>query len=271
MKGGSFLIQSQTKRERGKNMKEKNFYEEIKDWDFSMFEVIAEKLTNWDMYEILSSVTDKDSKILDLGTGGGEKLIKHFPAVKEILATDYSAAMIATANKNLQFSNRQNITFRVMDNLKMDTPKDYFDVVVARNTVTDPKQIYATLKNGGRLLIHGVDKYDCHSLKLLFGKGQNDLAKKPISIIDYENVLQAGFKEVELIPLYEKSYFKNKANLMAFLKKVPILDDLTDDELQTDFYKKNLDEAKIEEYINDNTYPQGILLQRRYYGISAKK
>ena len=133
-------MQSQTKRERGKNMKEKNFYEEIKDWNFSMFEIIAEKLTNWDIYEILSSVADKDSKILDLGTGGGEKLIKHFPVVKEILATDYSAAMIATANKNLQASNRQNITFRVMDNLKMDTPKDYFDVVVSRNTVTDSKQ-----------------------------------------------------------------------------------------------------------------------------------
>ena len=252
-------------------MKEKDFYEEIKDWDFSMFEVTDEKLTNWDMYEILNYVTNKDSKILDLGTGGGEKVINLFPMVKEILATDYSAEMIATANKNLQATARQNITFRVMDNLKMDTPKEYFDVVVARNTVTDPKRIYATLKNGGRLLIHGVDKYDCHSLKLLFGKGQGYHDEKPLSITDYENVLQAGFKEVELVPIYEKSYFKDKANLIAFLKKVSILDDLTDDELQTDFYKTTLDEAKINEYINDNTYPQGLLLQRRYYGISAKK
>jgi len=39
MKGGSFLIQSLIKNERGNNMKEKDFYEEIKDWDFSMFEV----------------------------------------------------------------------------------------------------------------------------------------------------------------------------------------------------------------------------------------
>ena len=31
----------------------------------------------------------------------------------------------------------------------MDTKDDYYDVVVARNTITDPKQIYKTLKKDG--------------------------------------------------------------------------------------------------------------------------
>lgn len=123
-------------------MKEKEYYEEIKDWNFDEFNIESENLTNFDMYEILKKLTNENSKILDLGTGGGEKLLKYFPNVKEILGTDYSEEMIKTANMNLLEANRKNISFRVMDNLNMDVSKNYYDVVVARNTVTDPKQIY---------------------------------------------------------------------------------------------------------------------------------
>ena len=46
-----------------------------------------------------------------------------------------------------------------------------------------PKQIYESLKNGGYLIVHGVDKYDCHELKLIFGKGQSFQDLKPILIM----------------------------------------------------------------------------------------
>ena len=248
------------------------YYEEIKDWNFEKFEIESEKLTNWDLYELLRQVTNKNSKILDLGTGGGEKLIKSFPECQEILGTDYSPAMIETANKNLKESKRKNITFRLMDNLHMDVPKDYFDVVVARNTVTDPKQIHECLKDGGYLLIRGVDRDDCWSLKMLFDEGQGYHDKKPISIIDYENVINAGFHEVELVPIHEREYFKNKTLFIDFLKKVPIIDDFSEEENDNnDYYKKEIDEELIDKYIKENTFNGKIRLIRRYYGIIAKK
>ena len=253
-------------------MKEKEYYEEIKDWDFSKFEIETESLTDFDIYELLNKVTTKDSRILDLGTGGGEKVLEKFPDCKEILGTDFAEAMIETANKNLIKSGRKNITFRFMDNLKMDVPDDYFDVVVARNTVTDPKQIYKCLKKGGYLIIHGVDKYDCHSLKLLFGRGQAVKDKTPISIIDYENVLNAGFKEVELVPIHKREYFKSKESFIDFLKKVPIIDDFSEDVGDgKQYFSTELDEKLIDKYIDENTFNGEIRLLRRYYGIIAKK
>ena len=90
-------------------MNELEYYEEIKDWDFSMFEIESEKLTKWDLYEILKKLSNKDSKILDLGTGGGEKVINYFPDCAEILGTDLSPNMVETANKSLEESGRKNI------------------------------------------------------------------------------------------------------------------------------------------------------------------
>ena len=251
---------------------EKEYYEVIKDWDFSMFEIESESLTNWDMYEILNEITTKDSKILDLGTGGGEKLLRKFPECAEILGTDYSKEMIKTAKMNLKESGRKNISFREMNNLKMDVEDNYYDVVVARNTVTAPSQILKCLKPGGYLLLRGVDKYDCWSLKLLFGKGQSYEDEKPISIIDYENVLKAGFKDVELVPIHEREYFKNKYLFKSFLKKVPILDEFSEEgEDNKDFYTNDIDDDLLDEYIKENTKDGKIKLLRRYYGIIARK
>ena len=56
-------------------MNELDFYNKAKNWDFSMINSEVENFTNWDMYEELKKYTNPDSKILDLGTGGGEKVI----------------------------------------------------------------------------------------------------------------------------------------------------------------------------------------------------
>ena len=254
-------------------MEEKEYYEQIKDWNFDEFQIETQKLTNWDMFEILKSITNENSRILDIGTGGGEKVIKYFlKDAKEIVATDFSKAMIETAKENLKKSGRKNITFRIMDNLHMDVPKEYFDVVVARNTPSCPKQIYECLKPGGYLIIHGVDKYDCHNLKKLYGKGQAYDDTTPISIIDYNAVIEAGFKDAELVPLYEREYFKNEELLYHFLLKVPILDEFSEEDGDVkDYYLKRLDKEKLHEYVLENTDEKGIRLLRRYYGITARK
>ena len=246
--------------------KEYDFYNEIKNWDFSDINRTEENFTNWDMYEILRNNLNSESKILDLGTGGGEKVLKYFPETKEIVATDFSEEMIKTANENLKKSNRKNITFRQMDNLNMDTPSNYFDIVVARHTYTDAKQIYNTLKYGGMLILRGVDKLDCWELTRLFGKGQAYKDSKPISLIDYENILDAGFKEVELVPIHIREYYKTKNDLLALLLKTPILCDFSDTEKN-----ERLNMNILDEYIKTHSYEKGILLIRRYYGITARK
>ena len=252
-------------------MSEKDFYNKVKNWDFSMINYEKESLTDFDLYDLLKENTNSSSRLLDLGTGGGEKVLKYFPDCAEIIATDFSEEMINTANESLKRSGKNNITFRTMDNLNMDTPDDYFDVVVARHTCIDAKQIYKTLKNGGKLLLRGVDKLDCWQLKRLFGKGQSYFDEKPISVIDYENILDAGFKHVELIPIHVREFYKTKEDLMALLLKTPILMEFSEVEENDNLELKGIDEKLIDKYIEENTFEKGILLIRRYYGIIATK
>ena len=122
------------------------------------------------------------------------------------------------------------------------------------------------------IFIHGVDQHDCYSLKLLFGKGQgfNDL--KPISIIDYEKVLEAGFKDVELVPIHTIEVFKNKSLLKQFLLKVPIIDNFSEESgFVKDYLSNEIENEKLDKYIEENSYNGKIKLTRRYYGIIAKK
>ena len=234
------------------------YYENIAHWTFDEYECREECLTDWDLYKILRSLAAPDSHILDLGTAGGEKIFSEFPVCAEILGTDYSPNMIDTARANLAASGRKNISFRVMDNMKMDVEEGHYDIVVARHTCTDPSQIYRALKPGGYLLIRGVDKYDCWDLKLAAGYGQGYDDPVPVSVSDYENVLRAGFTDVELVPIHTREYYRDAETFKAFLRVVPILDHMPEDDI-------------LDGYISRNTYSGRVRLIRRFYGLTARK
>lgn len=249
---------------------EYEYYNNLANWSFDEINYTSENFTNWVYEDEIAKHVTKDSKILDLGTAAGEKLLKYFPICSEILGTDFSKEMIKEANQNLIKSGRKNITFKVMNNLQMNTPDNYFDIVTARHTVINSNQIYKTLKTGGYLIIRGVDKLDCWELKRMFNRGQAFHDEKPISLIDYEAILDTGFKNVELIPLHVIEYYKTKEDLYALLLKVPILDDIS--EIQDNEYERVPIEKNIfENYVAQNTTEKGIKLIRRYYGIIAQK
>lgn len=252
-------------------MNELEFYENIKNWDFSMINYEEESLTNWDFYKLINELSNETAKILDLGTGGGEKILKFIDVYGEITGTDFSNEMIKTANENLIASGKNNITFRQMDNLNMDTPDNYYDIVIARHTIIDAMQIKRTLKENGTLMLRGVDKLDCWELKLLFGKGQAFTDETPISVIDYENILKAGFKSVELVPIHVREYYKTKEDLLALLLKTPILEEFSETGNSNLTNTPIIDQVLLDKYIETHTTDKGILLIRRYYGIKATK
>ena len=72
---------------------ELNQYEKIGNWDFSQIKCKTENLTNWNYWDKIKENTNEKSLCLDLGTGGGEKVLNEYPDVGMVIATDFSKNM----------------------------------------------------------------------------------------------------------------------------------------------------------------------------------
>lgn len=248
--------------------KEFNAYNDLGNWDFSDINYTTEQESSWNFYNEISKYAKPDSLILDLGTGGGEKALAFMPNCGMLIATDFSPNMIKTANENKKNYPNKNIKFVVMDNLNLKFPDNLFDIVSARHTIIDAKQIYNYLNENGTLIIEGVDKFDCWELKELFGRGQAYKDSIPISQKDYEDIKNAGFSKVDLQEIIQYEYYQTENDLLALLAKTPILDDFSGvNSSNNSFIEMDL----FKEYVAKNTTPKGIKLKRVLYGIIAKK
>jgi len=245
------------------NNNELEYYEKIGNWDFSQIKCKTEKLIEWDFYKKIKDNSNENSLCLDIGTGGGEKVLQKYPEVGMIIATDFSEEMIKTAKQNAKKYPNKKVKFVCMDNLNMTFPKDTFDVVSARHTIINAKQIHECLAENGTLIIQGIDKKDCWEIKELFGRGQGYNDKISISEKDYNDLKEAGFDIIETIEIQENEYFETEDDLMALLLKTPILDDFEN--------KPIIEKDLFDEYVKKYKTEKGILLERVLYGIVAKK
>ena len=250
---------------------ELKFYEEIGNWDFSKIKIITEKLTKWDYFEEISKHTNENSLCLDLGTGGGERVLKKYPKVGMIIATDFSDEMIKTAKENLKKYSNRKVKFTKMNNLEMKFPNEIFDLVSAKHTIINAKQIYNCLTKGGTLVIEGIDKKDCWELKELFGRGQAYNDEIAISEKDYQEIKEAGFEKIQKIKIIENEYYETKEDLIALLMKTPILNDFSEIHENKKLGHKKVEIDLLNKYIQKNKKEKGILLKRRLYGIVAQK
>ena len=237
-------------------------YEEQGNWDFSHIDFESEYLNNWNMYDEAKKYLNEKSLILDLGTGGGENVLSNLKdRVGMIIGTDLSPNMIKTANENLKKYPNVKAKFVVMDNLNIEFPDGLFDLVLARNTVINASEIFRVLKDDGILIVRGVDKYDCWKLKELFGRGQSFNDETKMSEKDFNDIKEEGFKDIQLKEIDVNEYYKTKEDLLKLLLKAPILDE------SSEIPEKDL----LEKYVKDHKTEKGILLERKYYGIIAKK
>ena len=250
---------------------ELKYYERIGNWDFSKIKYKTEELTNWDFYGKIKENTNEKSLCLDLGTGGGERVLKEYPEVGMVIGTDFSKEMIKTARENLKEYPNKNVRFVVMNNLEMTFPKETFDLISARHTIINAKQIYDCLAQGGVTVIRGVDRKDCWDLKELFGRGQAYKDEIAISEKDYLDLKEAGFKEIEKTEIIEDEYYKTEDDLMALLLKTPILDDFSEMNDEEFEHRTIVEKDLFDKYVQTHKTEKGILLKRVLYGIIAKK
>ena len=158
-----------------------------------------------------------------------------------------------------------------MNNLEMNFPRETFDLISARHTIIEAKQVYDCLANHGILVIEGVDKKDCWEIKKIFGRGQAYNDKIAISEKDYLDLKEAGFKNIEKVEILQNEYYETEEDLMALLLKTPILDDFSEIKEEKFEHRTIIEKKLFDEYVKRYKTEKGILLKRVLYGILAKK
>ena len=250
---------------------ELKYYERIGNWDFSRIKCKTENLTDWDFYGKIKENTNEKSLCLDLGTGGGERVLKNYPDVAMIIGTDFSEEMIKTAKENAKKYPNKRVKFTKMNNLEVIFPKETFDLVSARHTIINAKQIYDCLVPDGVLIIEGVDKNDCWELKELFERGQGYNDEIAISEKDYLDLKEAGFKNIERVEILQNEHYETEDDLMALLLKTPILDNFSEISGEEFEHRTIVERDLFDKYVKRYKTEKGILLKRVLYGIIAKK
>lgn len=101
------------------------------------------------------------ARVLDVGTGTGDTALEAAALVGpagRVLATDFSAAMVAEAREAVRAAGATNVEVRGMDAANPDAPRGSFDAVVARNALMfvpgladAVERLRWCLKPGGRL------------------------------------------------------------------------------------------------------------------------
>jgi len=206
----------------------KQLYEKVGSaigWDFSRIrkrtKVIGKK---WDFLEIVKNYVDKKTILLDIGTGGGELLLKIARFVKKAYGIDNSESMINTAKRNLEKSQQINVEFKLADAEKLPFPKEYFNVVTCRHAPFYTEELFRVLKPNGIFITQQVGEKDKENIKKIFGRGQSFGERVGTLMTTYlQELKNQGFKILRKDTYNAIEYYANIKDLIFLLKNTPII------------------------------------------------
>lgn len=242
---------------------EKEFYDKIGEtigWDFSTMKYDVVDNSKFKYFDEINKNVSDSTILLDIGTGGGEKLTKYISDKCLLkIGTDFSKEMIKQANK---CNENKNVRFVEMNSEKIDFPNDFFDIITARHTPFNLEEVYNALKENGLFFSEQIDEDDCKELKELFGRGQGfNIECKLIDKIKAD-ITNDKFKQIEFYDIIQNEYYKTEEDLLFLLNNTPII---------PEFGKIQGDYEKFRKYVEKNNTEKGIVLIRKLFGIKMIK
>jgi len=239
-----------------------NKVESLVGWDFSCLQQTSEGV-EWELYDVLKQKCKKTDVLLDLGTGGGEKILKVSAELKFIFGIDISPDMIKTAKRNQTNSNISNARFFEMDAEKIFFPDEMFNVITCRHSYFFPKELYRLLEKGGIFLTQQVGEADKINIKNEFGRGQYFGIEDGSAMREHvKNLQTAGFPQIKTFEYNAVEYYSRAEDLIFLLKHTPIIEN---------FGNEKEDFIILKKFIDKHTTNKGIQTNSKRYMIIAEK
>jgi len=245
-------------------MEYKNFYDRVgklNGWDFSQVKCISEGV-KWDFYDEVSKRCRKSDILLDIGTGGGEKLLSISDVALFLVGIDLSSGMIDAAIANLESSRKTNVRILHMDAAQLDFPTNYFNVVSCRHSPFCAKEAARVLVDGGIFLTQQVSENDKLNIIEAFGRDRVVVEDGTLKKTYISELSEAGFSDIQSFEYDAIEYYKTYEDLVFLLKQTPII---------PDFGKCENDFTVLKKFIGENQTSKGIMTNSKRFMIIAKK
>lgn len=244
-------------------MNELEFYDKvgkINGWDFSKLNVTTEGV-KWDFYEEVTKRCKSSDILLDVGTGGGENVLRIASSLLLLVGIDLSSGMIETAQTNLKKSKVSNVRFSQMSSDNLQFPTGFFDVISNCHAPFVSSEISKVLKNGGIFLTQQVSEADKLNLKIAFERGQDfGRADGTLKESYIKDLKAAGFTEIQSFEYDAIDYYQRPEDLIFLLKHTPII---------PDFGKVENDMIILNDFIENNRTDKGIRTNSKRFLIIA--
>ncbi len=137
-------------------------------WDFSRMRETQEPAP-WDYADVARAYLAPDSHVLDIGTGGGERLLALADSFRSGVGIDASPEMIATAQENLPPALADKISFTVMPAQHLTFAPASFDVILNRHAPVDAAEVARVLRPGGVFITQQVGARNTANICAVFG------------------------------------------------------------------------------------------------------
>lgn len=139
-------------------------------WDFSRVrDAIGPR--PWSYGGVVRRYMQIHHRVLDIGTGGGERFLALAAHFDTGVGIDPDPAMIAAACANTPPNLSARVTFVRMTGAALELPLDSFDLVLNRHAPAFPDQIARVLKPGGFFITQQVGARNAVAICTLFGCG----------------------------------------------------------------------------------------------------
>lgn len=142
----------------------------ITGWDFSALinnGRMRETSLPWDYISIVKEYISNANTMLDMGTGGGELLMKLAPLPRETYAAEGYEPNVKIAEENLKPFNVKVISGYKDDALPFED--GFFDLIINRHEYYEPSEVYRILKPGGYFITQQVKGNCDETITQLFG------------------------------------------------------------------------------------------------------
>jgi SAM-dependent methyltransferase len=184
-------------------------------WDFSRMR--DTRLAPWSYLDAVREVLTGDDDVLDVGTGGGERLIELSPYFGHALGIDIDPSMIAVALEN--GSHVAHVDFAV-DDASLTSVPTTFDVILNRQAPYDLAAVAGHLRPGGRFITQQVGERNMRNVLSALGHQPGERTISPADVMETQGLQLLSFDE------YDVEYVVSDIDSLVFwLRALDLLPD----------------------------------------------